>query len=136
MKENSHVVKSLKEFQYIDDDGRDQGANGFIIYTYLHKINLVRQKSKDITSLLADENRLREGRGSQSGGATFSSGPSSANLNKEDEELRKALEESKRSAASEEQKRLDALRDEKDLQLAIELSEEEARKARTRQKEP
>ena len=106
------------------------------IYIITLKINLVRQKSKDITSLLADENRLREGRGSQSGGATFSSGPSSVNLNKEDEELRKALEESKRSAASEEQKRLDALRDEKDLQLAIELSEEEARKARTRQKEP
>jgi epsin len=27
-KENLYVVKTLKEFQYIDDEGRDQGING------------------------------------------------------------------------------------------------------------
>ena len=27
-RENLYVIKTLKEFQYIDDDGRDQGANG------------------------------------------------------------------------------------------------------------
>ncbi|KWU46704.1 Epsin-3, partial [Rhodotorula sp. JG-1b] len=42
---NLYVVKTLKEFQYIDEDGKDQGAN-------------VRQKAKDITNLLLDEKRM------------------------------------------------------------------------------
>lgn len=36
----------MKEFVYVDDDGKDVGAN-------------VRQKAKDITNLLQDEDRLR-----------------------------------------------------------------------------
>ncbi|CAG8690463.1 24814_t:CDS:10, partial [Gigaspora rosea] len=44
-KENLYVVKTLREFQYIDDDGKDQGVN-------------VRQKAKDITNLLQDDERL------------------------------------------------------------------------------
>ncbi|KIO25109.1 hypothetical protein M407DRAFT_15295 [Tulasnella calospora MUT 4182] len=51
-KDNIYVVKTLKEFQYIDEDGKDQGAN-------------VRQKAKDITNLLMDESRLREQRRSR-----------------------------------------------------------------------
>ena len=43
------MIKTLKEFQYIDEDGKDQGAN-------------VRQKAKDIANLLQDESRLRETR--------------------------------------------------------------------------
>ncbi len=27
-KVNIHVIKTLKEFQYIDEEGRDQGMNG------------------------------------------------------------------------------------------------------------
>lgn len=27
-KENFYVIKTLKEFQYVDEDGKDQGANG------------------------------------------------------------------------------------------------------------
>jgi len=27
-RENLYIVKTLKEFQYIDEDGKDQGANG------------------------------------------------------------------------------------------------------------
>ena len=38
--------RTLKEFVYVDDDGKDVGAN-------------VRQKAKDITNLLQDEDRLR-----------------------------------------------------------------------------
>lgn len=38
--------RTLKEFVYVDDDGKDVGAN-------------VRQKAKDITNLLQDEERLR-----------------------------------------------------------------------------
>ncbi|KAJ7802403.1 hypothetical protein B0H14DRAFT_1660481 [Mycena olivaceomarginata] len=45
-KDNIYVIKTLKEFQYVDEDGRDQGGN-------------VRAKAKDITSLLQDEGRLR-----------------------------------------------------------------------------
>jgi epsin len=26
-KENIHIIKTLKEFQYVDEDGKDQGAN-------------------------------------------------------------------------------------------------------------
>lgn len=39
-------IRTLKEFVYVDDDGKDVGAN-------------VRQKAKDITNLLQDEDRLR-----------------------------------------------------------------------------
>lgn len=51
-KDNLYVIKTLKEFQYIDEDGKDQGAN-------------VRQKAKDITNLLMDESRLRDQRRSR-----------------------------------------------------------------------
>jgi hypothetical protein len=27
-KENFYVIKTLKEFQYVDEEGKDQGANG------------------------------------------------------------------------------------------------------------
>ncbi|CAG8664159.1 7252_t:CDS:10, partial [Acaulospora morrowiae] len=48
-KKNIYVVKTLREFQYIDDDGKDQGAN-------------VRQKAKEITNLLLDDDRLNNER--------------------------------------------------------------------------
>jgi epsin len=47
--DNIYIIKSLSEFQYVDEDGKDQGAN-------------VRQKAIDITNLLRDERRLREER--------------------------------------------------------------------------
>ena len=47
--DNIYVIKTLREFQYIDDYGRDQGAN-------------VRQKAKDITNLLRDRRRLAQER--------------------------------------------------------------------------
>ena len=46
-KDNLYVIKTLKEFQFVDEYAKDQGAN-------------VRQKAKDITNLLTDESRLRE----------------------------------------------------------------------------
>jgi epsin len=51
-RDNIYIIKTLKEFQYVDEDGKDQGAN-------------VRQKAKDITNLLSDEGRLREERRSR-----------------------------------------------------------------------
>ncbi|KAJ2887244.1 hypothetical protein H4R27_000041 [Coemansia aciculifera] len=47
--DNIYIVKTLREFQYIDDSGRDQGAN-------------VRQKAKEVTLLLLDRPRLEKER--------------------------------------------------------------------------
>ncbi len=44
--------RTLKEFVYVDETGKDVGAN-------------VRQKAKDITNLLQDEERLRAERRSR-----------------------------------------------------------------------
>ncbi|KAJ3221572.1 hypothetical protein HK099_003387 [Clydaea vesicula] len=115
-KENLYVIKTLKEFQYIDDEGRDQGQN-------------VRSKARDITSLLADENRLREERGNGGVSSRVENrglGGLSNDYYNEDSELQRALEESKKSALDEERKKLENLKSEKELQLAIEMSEEEA----------
>lgn len=114
-RDNIYVVKTLKEFQYIDEYGKDQGAN-------------VRQKAKDITNLLQDESRLRDerrsratmrdrmggreddGNGNRNGDFEDEEGKrrrrNEANRRKgnEDEELRKAIEESKRMAREEQEK--------------------------------
>ncbi|KAJ2607026.1 hypothetical protein GGF44_006529, partial [Coemansia sp. RSA 1694] len=47
--DNIFIVKTLREFQHIDDSGRDQGAN-------------VRQKAKEVTLLLLDRPRLEKER--------------------------------------------------------------------------
>lgn len=126
-RDNLYVIKTLKEFQYIDEDGKDQGAN-------------VRQKAKDITNLLTDESRLREERRTRAHmrdrmlrGANpddndedenahrrdGSSGRQPAKKsNRDDEELKRAIEESKRSK---EQKDLE----DKELEQAMRLSKEE-----------
>ncbi|KAI0776962.1 hypothetical protein BD413DRAFT_602380 [Trametes elegans] len=140
-RDNLYVIKTLKEFQYVDEEGKDQGAN-------------VRQKAKDITNLLQDEARLRHerrdrammrdrmirGRGEGGDGEEdedenarrrSQSVPSQRRRNggggREDDELRRALEESKRTAA-EEQARQRLTAEERDLQQAIRLSEEEEAK--------
>ncbi|KAJ3332405.1 hypothetical protein HDU76_000331 [Blyttiomyces sp. JEL0837] len=133
-KENLYIIKTLKEFQYIDDQGRDQGAN-------------VRQLCKDITSLLNDEARLREARKDSGGSysnrrysADYSSpsgtagrGGSSSYYDEEDD-LRKALEESKKTARLDERKRLEARSGDDDLKKALELSEQESEKEKEKAK--
>ncbi|OCT62918.1 epsin-3 [Xenopus laevis] len=47
--ENIHSVQTLKDFQFMDRDGKDQGIN-------------VREKAKQIVSLLKDEERLKQER--------------------------------------------------------------------------
>lgn len=32
-KDNIYIIKTLREFQYLDEEGRDQGANGTIPHT-------------------------------------------------------------------------------------------------------
>ena len=135
-RDNLYVIKTLKEFQYIDEEGKDQGAN-------------VRQKAKDITNLLQDENRLRQerrtrasmrdrmirGAGGDAGTASLDIGtPSEAETrkmvsrgrNKDEDDLKKAIEESKRTLR---QEQLTA--EERELQEALKMSEEEeARRAK------
>ncbi|XP_048343627.1 epsin-3 isoform X3 [Sphaerodactylus townsendi] len=48
-RENLYTIQTLKEFQYIDRDGKDQGIN-------------VREKVKQLMSLLKDEERLKQER--------------------------------------------------------------------------
>ncbi|XP_028677824.1 epsin-1 isoform X2 [Erpetoichthys calabaricus] len=48
-RENIYAVQTLKDFQYIDRDGKDQGVN-------------VREKAKQLVALLKDEERLKEER--------------------------------------------------------------------------
>ncbi|KAG6833305.1 hypothetical protein H0H87_008937 [Tephrocybe sp. NHM501043] len=48
-RDNVNVLKALTEFQFIDEEGKDQGVN-------------IRQNAKDIVSLLDDEDCLREQR--------------------------------------------------------------------------
>ncbi|KAJ7668999.1 hypothetical protein B0H17DRAFT_1018243 [Mycena rosella] len=134
-KDNLYVIKTLKEFQYVDEDGKDQGGN-------------VRAKAKDITSLLQDEGRLRTERRARASmrermvkgageegefedptaadenGRRRGAGAGGAGGGTEDE-MRRAIEESKRSLR---QDQLTA--EEKDLAQAIKLSEEEEARRR------
>ncbi|XP_076001709.1 epsin-3 [Genypterus blacodes] len=48
-RENAFTVQTLRDFQYVDRDGRDQGAN-------------VREKARQLVCLLRDEERLRQER--------------------------------------------------------------------------
>ena len=142
-RDNVYIIKTLKEFQYLDEDGKDQGAN-------------VRQKAKDITNLLLDESRLREERRARAsmrdrmirgaGYGDHDEGEEDENQNrrqqvpppgrnsmngkrpprrdKDEEELRKAIEESKKSFSLEHA-------EDTDLQRAIRLSEEEEAKRKS-----
>ncbi|KAI9144053.1 hypothetical protein BKA69DRAFT_906860 [Paraphysoderma sedebokerense] len=114
-KENLYIIKTLKEFQFIDEEGKDQGQN-------------VRQKAKDMTALLSDEARLRDERSQRSTmrdrmtGRAYDEGgyiPSSSGTIKdrypermeramtaqEERDLQRAIEESKRLAQEQEVKR-------------------------------
>jgi len=48
-RQNIYIIKTLREFQYIDEEGRDVGQN-------------VRVAAKELTSLILDEERLRSER--------------------------------------------------------------------------
>jgi len=137
-RDNIYIIKTLKEFQYLDEDGKDCGAN-------------VRQKAKDISNLLSDPVRLQEERQSRasmrdrmikgSGGGygeddedvgegMSHAPPSGASLRRnrgadpDEDELRKAIEASKKSLAEEQSRKAE----ENDLATAIRLSEEEEAK--------
>ncbi|KAI7900574.1 uncharacterized protein BX663DRAFT_458225 [Cokeromyces recurvatus] len=129
-KENIYIVKTLREFQHVDEHKKDVGAN-------------VRQKAKDITNLLQDDNRLKEERRQRKGMRDRMANVGNYYLhetaqysvneqNKEDEDLKRALEESKLTAAAEEEKKRHR-QEQEDLAKAIQLSEEEALKEKKKE---
>jgi epsin len=126
-RDNIYIIKTLKEFQYVDEYGKDQGAN-------------VRQKAKDITNLLTDEARLRQERLSRANMRDRMMGQAGDDDNDEppaprgdensarrtrgaggEDELRRAIEESKRTLAAEQARGAE----DADLAKALRLSEEE-----------
>lgn len=137
-RDNMYVVKTLREFQYVDEAGKDQGGN-------------VRQKAKDITNLLLDEARLRDerrGRSNMRDRMQGSSMPPSGSFEddegrrrrrmeeekrrarnaNEDDELRRAIEESKRMAKEEQDRIRAEAQSEEELQKALALSKAEEEK--------
>ncbi|XP_054366847.1 epsin-3 isoform X3 [Mirounga angustirostris] len=123
-RENLYTIQTLKDFQYIDRDGKDQGVN-------------VREKVKQVMALLKDEERLRqerthalktkermalEGTGIGSGqlGLSRSRGsPSSYNSSSSSPCYTSDLEQARPQTSGEE---------ELQLQLALAMSREEAEK--------
>ncbi|XP_057571150.1 epsin-3 isoform X2 [Hippopotamus amphibius kiboko] len=123
-RENLYTIQTLKDFQYIDRDGKDQGVN-------------VREKVKQVMALLKDEERLRqerthalktkermalEGTGIGSGqlGSSRSRGsPSSYNSSASSPRYTSDLERARPQTSGEE---------ELQLQLALAMSREEAEK--------
>ncbi|KAF1997398.1 ENTH-domain-containing protein [Amniculicola lignicola CBS 123094] len=138
-RKNIYIIKTLREFQYIDEDGRDVGQN-------------VRISAKELTSLILDEERLRAERADRkswksrvTGIEEYGGGPHHAPAsgsgieppkrnerrqrreNEEDLELRLALEASKNEAEEERRRRERTAvpENDDDLAKAIKLSKEE-----------
>ncbi|KAM6175340.1 epsin-3 isoform 3-T3 [Erethizon dorsatum] len=121
-RENLYTIQTLKDFQYVDRDGKDQGVN-------------VREKVKQVMALLRDEERLRqerthalktkermalEGVGIGSGQLGFPRGsPSSYHSASSSPPYASDLEQARPQTSGEE---------ELQLQLALAMSREEAEK--------
>ncbi|XP_055432178.1 LOW QUALITY PROTEIN: epsin-3 [Bubalus kerabau] len=123
-RESLYTIQTLKDFQYVDRDGKDQGVN-------------VREKVKQVMALLKDEERLRqerthalktkermalEGTGISSGQLGLSrarGSPSSYNSSSSSPRYTSDLEQARPQTSGEE---------ELQLQLALAMSREEAEK--------
>ncbi|KIW73767.1 hypothetical protein PV04_01860 [Phialophora macrospora] len=137
-RKNIYIIKTLREFQYIDEDGRDVGQN-------------VRTSAKELTSLILDEERLRSERSDRKLWKTrvtgideyapqAISGPSQPPrrnthhnrdglADEEQRQINEALEESRREAEREARKQRqmpDNDDQDPELRKAIQLSQEEA----------
>lgn len=133
---NIYIIKTLREFQYIDEEGRDVGQN-------------VRISAKELTSLILDEDRLRTERSDRRNWKSRVTGieefaPShdeSARRNRphrqqradeEDAEYRLAIEASKYQEEEDNRRRQNQRDgpDDEDLAKAIKLSKEEEEQRR------
>ncbi|MEE6483255.1 hypothetical protein FKM82_013479 [Ascaphus truei] len=131
-KENIYAIQTLKDFQYVDRDGKDQGVN-------------VREKAKQLVSLLKDDERLKEERThalktkeklaqtstSSSASSTVNPAPPEAeqawpqSSGEEELQLQLALAMSKEEAEQVRAKPPPVPEEEMQLQLALNLSKEE-----------
>ncbi|SCU89197.1 LADA_0E14180g1_1 [Lachancea dasiensis] len=120
VRENLYIIKTLREFTHEDEFGIDQGQ-------------IVRVKARELTSLLLDDERLREERQLRQRDRR----PRRRRTPDMDDDLQRALEESKLTAEQEEEDRrrryemYDNSND--DLQTAIQLSKEEEELKRLRE---
>ncbi|KAF2434565.1 ENTH-domain-containing protein [Tothia fuscella] len=128
-RKNIYVIKTLREFQHIDEEGRDVGQN-------------IRVSAKELTALIMDEERLRAERSDRKSWKSRVTGLDDSNspphdaprrrtraLEDDDEELRRAIEASRSEAEQDEAKRRrEAGKTEEvdaDLAKALKLSKEE-----------
>ncbi|KKY21424.1 putative eh domain binding protein epsin 2 [Phaeomoniella chlamydospora] len=128
-RKNVYIIKTLREFQYIDEEGRDVGQN-------------VRVSAKELTSLIMDEDRLRSERSDRKLWKSRVQGideyrpeaiagpPPRRRPQRDDDdtEFRLAVEASKHEAEEEERRRKAKTvteTDDDDLAKAIRLSKEE-----------
>ncbi|KAG8434014.1 hypothetical protein GDO86_012394 [Hymenochirus boettgeri] len=130
-KENIYAIQTLKDFQYVDRDGKDQGVN-------------VREKAKQLVSLLKDDERLKEERAhalktKEKLAQTSTASSASSTLNpateaeqawpqssgEEELQLQLALAMSKEEAEQVRAKPPAVSEEELQLQLALSLSKEE-----------
>ncbi|KAG6039391.1 hypothetical protein E4U41_002715 [Claviceps citrina] len=137
-RQNIYIIKTLREFQYIDEEGRDVGQN-------------VRVAAKELTSLIVDEERLRAERNDRKSWKSRVTGleeyspqhaePSASRRPRErrpqapgedDAEYRLALEASKYQEEEDRKKRESRRTDDNDddLAKAIKLSQEEEERRR------
>jgi len=115
-KNNIHVIKTLKDFQYIDENNQDEGIN-------------VRVKSKEVYDLIMDEAKLLSERSrlKTSGKIRLSSNkPSVLGDYDEDFEIKKAIEISKETLIQDE-KRREMKRSQENLLLAEKNSKENSK---------
>jgi epsin len=125
-RDNLYIIKTLREFQYVDDNGQDQG-------------NIIRVKAKELTSLLRDDERLKAERALRADRRNERTRRRERDDDDEEDEegdaMRQALEESKRTAEEDERKRRGGSMEDDGLETALRLSreEEEARRQREAQ---
>ncbi|KAH7342988.1 ENTH domain-containing protein [Rhexocercosporidium sp. MPI-PUGE-AT-0058] len=115
---NIYIIKTLREFQYIDEDGRDVGQN-------------VRVSAKELTSLILDEERLRAERSDRKNWKSRVTGIEEFGPQEHQQPQRRATRPQRAQRADEE----DA-----EYKLAIEASkyqeEEDRKKRQSRNGEP
>lgn len=126
---NIYIIKTLTEFQYVDDTGRDVGGN-------------IRARARDITRLLNDETRLASERRNRqqmhdrmlgrSSHETSGERPESREARRgdgaDDEDLQRALEASQRNEQG-------MTNEERDLARALQLSREEEEERKRKEME-
>ncbi|XP_015267565.1 PREDICTED: epsin-1 isoform X3 [Gekko japonicus] len=114
-KENIYAIQTLKDFQYVDRDGKDQGVN-------------VREKAKQLVALLKDDERLKEERAhalktKEKLAQTATASLASSSLANAPVEAEQAWPQSSGE-------------EELQLQLALAMSKEEAEQVSAKHKEP